>query len=592
MAAPSWIVGIALCSIPPAAGQPVLVAESHEVSVDEDAGLAHFALVYNREPDFMTMDGQGRQADSFQFHIDTNPEDRGGDSPYPWETIIRGEEIHIGGDIPVRDHSGGPSITPESGGWGPAVGSIPHTVAGTRHSFTVPFRMLNTRTGRFTYRLELYRYGQLTGHWDSQGPPAQAAARPDRGVDPAQPQERDPAAEARVVLDRARAAYQAAQTYRDTAVIRHEMAPRTDDEGAQSHETNVEFLFARPASIVLRNEFGGVYCDGTKLWMHNARTGEYTESAAPPSIDLRDLDRQLPSAHLASHPLALALAGDALSSPPWPDVQVLTGVTRALLDGDPGQCVVAMGRGDIPMDEGVPMALWFSDRTGLLGGTAIGAQAEDRGSPPPRRARVTMTTRLHDVRVGEPIEGDAFVFKPRPSDRLVDALQDPLEQDRSEQQAMVGGPAPDIAGTTLDGATFRLAELKGRVVMLVFWDTWCSSSVDAAAAGQELSERHGQSLAVVGVNQDQPEAAERVHKLLRDKRISPCQIKDEENAVARAYAVPGVPCTVLIDRDGEVRRIRIGFAPEDETALAEDVQALLAGRDLREPTRISRGTGD
>ncbi len=595
MREPSWIVGIALCTVSPASGQTTLIAESHEARVYEEARVVRFDVAYNREPDFTTVDPQGRQADSFQLHIDATPNDQGmnGASPYPWETIIRGDELHLAGDLPLRDHTSGPS--PASGGWGPALGSVPHTVAGRRHTFTVPFLMLNTRTGQFTYRLEIYRYGQLTGHWDSQEPPALATARLDGGVAGAQPRERDPAAVA--VLDRARAAYRAARTYRDTAVIRHEMVPRTDDEAAQSHEMSVEFLFARPASIVLRNEFGGVYCDGTRLWVHNASTGEYTESAAPPSIDLRDLDPRLPSAHLASHPLALALAGDALSVLLLPDVQALTGVTPALLDGEPGQCVGAMGQGDIPIDKQVPIALWFSDRTGLLGGTAIdltdahhraiGAGTEDRESPAPTRARVTMATRLHDVRIDEAIEPDAFVFKPGPNDRLVGALQDASERDRSAQEAMVGRPAPDIAWTTLDGGTLRLSELKGRVVVLVFWDTWCGSSVSAVAFGQELSERYGHALTVVGINQDEPDAAERVRGLLRDKGITVCQIKDGENAVARAYTVPGVPCTVLIDPDGEVRRIRVGFAPEEEEALAEDIQALLAGRDLPGPTRIS-----
>lgn len=420
----------------------------------------------------------------------------------------------------------------------------------------------------------------------------------------ARPAGSDPVAEARAVLDRARAAYEGARTYRDTAIVRHEMTPAGGDGDAQINEVETEFLFSRPCSIVLRNEFGGVYCDGARLWVHNARTGEYTESAAPGAIDLRELDRALPSVHLASHPLAGALAGgDRLPALLSPDVHELTGTAPAWLDSEPGRRVWARGSGDIPIGERSSMTLWFPDRTGLLGEIAIDltvahrraaeqtcAGTDDEKRPAATRfERVTMTTRLRGVRLDEEIAPEAFIFEPGPNDRLVGQLSDPSELVRSEQAGMIGEPAPEIDGMTLDGGKLRLSDLKGRIVVLVFWDTWCCPSVRAISVCQELWEKHGQApLTVVGVNQDQPHAEERVRRLLDEKRVTFCQLRDGENAIARAYSVPGIPCTVLIDDNGEVRKIGVGFARAQEEALAEDIRALLASRSLRGPAgRIS-----
>jgi hypothetical protein len=133
------------------------------VRYDTSALVVHFELEFNRPPDFFTLDPAGRQADSWQIGLDTIPGNNGmgGTSPYIWETIIRGEEIHIGNNIRIRDHILGPSLEPTSGGWGPIAASVPYTLSGTTQTFSAPFSALNTTTGQFRYQLELYHYGDV-----------------------------------------------------------------------------------------------------------------------------------------------------------------------------------------------------------------------------------------------------------------------------------------------------------------------------------------------------------------------------------------------------------------------------------------------
>lgn len=156
------ITATGLAAKPP---EPVtLVAESYSVRFEEP-GLVRYEIVFNRSPDFLTTDPDDAQADSFQIYLDTQEGNHGlnGTSPLPWESVVRGEEIHASGDIRIRDHITGPSTAPGSGGWGPVAGSVPYQLRGTTLTFTAPFAIQNTATGKFAYVIELYRYGAWTG---------------------------------------------------------------------------------------------------------------------------------------------------------------------------------------------------------------------------------------------------------------------------------------------------------------------------------------------------------------------------------------------------------------------------------------------
>ena len=143
-------------------GQPLRVVGS-SVKFDAAGQVVDFELEFNHKPDFFTLDAAGRQIDSWQISIDTMPgyNGFGGTSPYPWETIIRGEEIHVDDDIRVRNHILGPSPEPGSGGWGPIAGAVAYTLVDKRQRFTIPFSVLNTQSGTFRFEIQTFLYGEL-----------------------------------------------------------------------------------------------------------------------------------------------------------------------------------------------------------------------------------------------------------------------------------------------------------------------------------------------------------------------------------------------------------------------------------------------
>ena len=134
--------------------------------VNLDAKEVLFTINFNRAPDFFTVDEFDRQADSFQYYVEADgefPIFRG--SPYysELESIIRGEEIHVAGDIRIRDvFSVGPS-EPNSGGWGNIRGSVPYSLDGTVLKFSAPLQFIGDSDGLFSYRLELYEFGGWNG---------------------------------------------------------------------------------------------------------------------------------------------------------------------------------------------------------------------------------------------------------------------------------------------------------------------------------------------------------------------------------------------------------------------------------------------
>jgi hypothetical protein len=146
--------------------QAALLINSESVVANLDSREALFTIEFNEVPDFFTVDSVGRQADSFQYYIDTDgelPVFRG--SPYfsELETIIRADEINVAGDIRIRNvfpiGSGGAN----SGGWGPLRGSVPYTLNGTVLTFLAPLELIGDSDGLFSYRLETYEFGGTSG---------------------------------------------------------------------------------------------------------------------------------------------------------------------------------------------------------------------------------------------------------------------------------------------------------------------------------------------------------------------------------------------------------------------------------------------
>jgi hypothetical protein len=73
---------------------------SHSVIFDPASQQVLFTIEFDQPPDFFALDEFDRQRDSFQFYVNSNPA-TGGPGPYPWDRIVRGDEIHFDNDVRI-----------------------------------------------------------------------------------------------------------------------------------------------------------------------------------------------------------------------------------------------------------------------------------------------------------------------------------------------------------------------------------------------------------------------------------------------------------------------------------------------------------
>ena len=141
--------------------------------------------------------------------------------------------------------------------------------------------------------------------------------------------------------------------------------------------------------------------------------------------------------------------------------------------------------------------------------------------------------------------------------------------------AQPGQPAPDFALRALAGPNVRLSEHIGQVVVISFWGVGCDACrAQLEALGQASSRYGSQGLRVYGVEvaDDQVEAL----RFARGTRVTFPLLLDPAKAVARLYDVDSLPMTVLIDRDGKIRKVVRDFAETSRQVWEDELRTLLS----------------
>jgi thiol-disulfide isomerase/thioredoxin len=104
----------------------------------------------------------------------------------------------------------------------------------------------------------------------------------------------------------------------------------------------------------------------------------------------------------------------------------------------------------------------------------------------------------------------------------------------------------------LSGASHRLIDYRGKVVLVNFWATWCEPCRDEMPAIEKLKERFsGRPFVVLAVNVDEPEA--RVRKFLGSMPLTFTVLLDHGRKIARAWNVRVLPASYVVAPDGRVR---------------------------------------
>lgn len=134
-------------------------------------------------------------------------------------------------------------------------------------------------------------------------------------------------------------------------------------------------------------------------------------------------------------------------------------------------------------------------------------------------------------------------------------------------------PAPPLILPSNHGQV-DLAALKGRVVYLDFWASWCGPCRKSFPWMSDMQARYtSQGLSVVAVNLDQDQAL--AAKFLATYPPGFTVAFDPQGTSAEHYDVKGMPSSYLIDRTGRIHARHVGFRDQDAAALEEEVRKLL-----------------
>ena len=137
---------------------------------------------------------------------------------------------------------------------------------------------------------------------------------------------------------------------------------------------------------------------------------------------------------------------------------------------------------------------------------------------------------------------------------------------------LAGKSAPDFALKSAEGSNLRLSEYRGEVVLINFWATWCGPCRQEMPLLNDLYQRYERvGFKLLGVNID--DDSRRAQAMAKELGVSFPVLFDENKEVSRLYQVEAMPVTVLVDREGTVRHVHLGYKPGYEDTSQTQVRA-------------------
>jgi peroxiredoxin len=152
-----------------------------------------------------------------------------------------------------------------------------------------------------------------------------------------------------------------------------------------------------------------------------------------------------------------------------------------------------------------------------------------------------------------------------------------MAQEPKDETTLVteGMDVPQFTVQMLDGSSVNIADLKGKVVVVNFWATWCPYCVRELAEVQAglIDKFAGKDLVFIAIShgEEQSDVAEFVESKGYKFPIG----FDGDSSVCKKFATQGIPRNFVIDRDGKVAMSSIGYTPEIFAEMVEFIGGML-----------------
>jgi thiol-disulfide isomerase/thioredoxin len=175
--------------------------------------------------------------------------------------------------------------------------------------------------------------------------------------------------------------------------------------------------------------------------------------------------------------------------------------------------------------------------------------------------------------IDQPIAATAFQFQPPMGAQLVDAFFTP------PPHPLVGKMAPAFQLNDLEGHPVSLASLRGKIVVLDFWATWCGPCVASLPLVSSVADSF-KDKGVVFYAANLKETAGQVRQFQTEKTLIFPVLLDADGKVADLYQAKAIPETVLIDQTGKIQAVHVGYDPGIRKKLTGQLNDMLAGKNL------------
>jgi peroxiredoxin len=150
-----------------------------------------------------------------------------------------------------------------------------------------------------------------------------------------------------------------------------------------------------------------------------------------------------------------------------------------------------------------------------------------------------------------------------------------LPEDSVLKYSLFGGrKAPDFVLKDIDGNEAKLADFKGKVVLIDFWASWCGPCKRAMPHIQRIYEKYkDKDVVVLGINTRESQEG-KVEPFLKEHKITYRTLVDNDGKVVKQYGVQGIPALFLIDKEGLIQFKQTGFRESLFDVLSGEIEKL------------------